>query len=114
MTQKVDEPDLKRVSMVWPAEIKEQVRSLVGSRGLTDFTLDAVREKLQGLAVETPAEPGPRPEPAQAPNPEPAPAEVPTTPPPDAQQEPVPPGHCPGCRDELINGECWTCPTGEA
>jgi hypothetical protein len=52
MTEKLDEPragqdqDLKRVSMVWPADLKEQVRQIVGSRGLTDFTLDAVRDKL--------------------------------------------------------------------
>lgn len=104
MTQKLDDdPDLKRVSMVWPAHLKEQVRELVGSRGLTNFTVDAVREKLGRLggdgelrvdppgdsravlaepsppAPPTAEQPGPQPEPAAlsvAPNQVPAPVEV--------------------------------------
>lgn len=36
----------KRVSMEWPADLKEQVREVVGSRGLTDFTVQAVRTRL--------------------------------------------------------------------
>lgn len=35
-----------RVNMLWPDELKEQVREQVGQRGLTGFTLDAVRSKL--------------------------------------------------------------------
>ena len=97
MTQKLDETDLRRVSMVWPADLKEQVRGLVGSRGLTDFTLDAVRAKLQQLAVDEPPPP-PKP-PAAAP---PAPAAAP----------PGRAGQCSKCLEDLVNGECWTCPPG--
>lgn len=50
-----------RVSMNWPNELKGQVRDRVGARGLTTFTLDAVREKLArepgSLTVVPPSEP---------------------------------------------------------
>lgn len=38
--------DKKRVAMYWPAELQERVREKVGQRGLTEFTLQAVRAKL--------------------------------------------------------------------
>ncbi len=41
-----EEKKTGRVSMEWPAELKEQLRALVGSRGLTDFTIQAVKTRL--------------------------------------------------------------------
>jgi hypothetical protein len=38
--------DKTRVSMLWPETLKEKVRDRVGSRGLTDFTIEAVEAKL--------------------------------------------------------------------
>lgn len=35
-----------RVSMNWPVGLKEQVRALVGSRGVTAFTITAVKKEL--------------------------------------------------------------------
>lgn len=132
MTQKLDDPDLKRVSMVWPAALKEHVRGLVGNRGLTDFTVDAVREKLAALgeAMPQPVQPEPENEPAPEVQPEPAPSsgapnqelapdeesklslseQMNQTRAPLDEHGPAEPGRCPTCKDELVNGECWTCP----
>jgi hypothetical protein len=38
--------EVERVTQLWPKELKQAVRGLVGQRGLTDFTLDAVRREL--------------------------------------------------------------------
>lgn len=76
----------ERVSMVWPADLKEQVRRLAGSRGLTDFTLDAVREKL-GQVNKDPNVVAPAGVSLSAPQPD----------------------RCARCHDELVSGECWTC-----
>lgn len=35
-----------RVSMNWPEDLREEVRQLVGARGTTAFTIEAVKEKL--------------------------------------------------------------------
>lgn len=45
MTDDEKEPTT-RVAMLWPVELKDAVREEVGPRGLTDFTLEAVRAKL--------------------------------------------------------------------
>ena len=37
-----------RVAQVWPVELKERLRQRVGNRGLTEFTIEAVEEKLDG------------------------------------------------------------------
>jgi len=42
----VTEKETARVAMEWPVDLKDQVREKVGPRGLTDFTIDAVRAKL--------------------------------------------------------------------
>jgi hypothetical protein len=138
--------ETERVSMLWPADLKEQVRRLVGGRGLTEFTVDAVRDKLTQVKPSavtasepeqpTPDEPershpgGPAPtEPAAEPGLEPAEvAKLPLarrmayaramiqeregvgeptglTADLAAQQN-----RCPRCRDELVDGECWSCP----
>lgn len=100
MTEKLDEQvrdeaEFRRVSMLWPADVKEQVRRLVGGRGLTTFTLDAVQEKLARLHDDPAADDTAADEPAGAP----------------AEPEPeAHPGRCPRCLDQLVNGECWTCP----
>jgi hypothetical protein len=144
MTDKLDEQQAgqsSRVSMVWPADLKEQVRRTVGARGMTEFTLDAVRDKLakmQTTVSNEPSDPEPPPTkydhyakqlngtvtestgPALDPRPGDGfamdPAEVAKLPlaqrmaqarktwrDPAAQ-------HCSDCGDELVNGECWTCP----
>lgn len=41
-----DEEKVGRVNMQWPADLKKQVQNLVGTRGLTTFTLQAVRDRL--------------------------------------------------------------------
>lgn len=38
--------DKARVTMLWPEDLKEAVRERVGSRGLTEFAIEAVRAKL--------------------------------------------------------------------
>lgn len=45
MAEAVQEKET-RVSMNWPESLREEVRALVGGRGTTAFTIDAVREKL--------------------------------------------------------------------
>ena len=142
--------ETQRVSMLWPAEIKEQVRQLVGSRGLTEFTLDAVRDKLaqvEGQPVTNATEPAPESEsepeaePQSRPEPEPEhsasngfamdPADVAKLPMMErmayaktliqgregtaapagwSAELAAEQGRCATCRDELVNGECWTCP----
>lgn len=46
MSKGEDKTLTERVTQLWPKALKKEVRELVGQRGLTDFTLDAVREKL--------------------------------------------------------------------
>lgn len=36
----------ERVTMLWPVDLKERVREVAGSRGMTEFTVAAVRTKL--------------------------------------------------------------------
>lgn len=48
-----DKEETERVTMLWPVDVKAQVRERVGPRGLTDFAVDAVRAKL-GQPVEDP------------------------------------------------------------
>jgi hypothetical protein len=38
----------ERVTMIWPADLKEKVRLEVGKRGLTGFTVSAVQQSLDG------------------------------------------------------------------
>ncbi len=38
--------ETQRVTMLWPSELKEQVRDKAGQRGMTDFTVEAVRARL--------------------------------------------------------------------
>lgn len=37
----------ERVFMLWPTELKQRVREIVGARGMTDFVIAAVEDKLQ-------------------------------------------------------------------
>lgn len=41
-----EKEETERTTMLWPVDVKEAVRERVGPRGLTDFTVAAVREKL--------------------------------------------------------------------
>lgn len=47
----------ERVFMLWPTELKQRVREIVGARGMTDFVIAAVEDSLQrhagGLVVES-------------------------------------------------------------
>lgn len=43
----MSESDISRVTMLWPSDLKNAVRGKVGARGLTDFTIEAVRAKLE-------------------------------------------------------------------
>jgi hypothetical protein len=128
----------ERVSMVWPAELKATVRQLVGSRGLTDFTLDAVRDKLGQLdRTSEPDLPDERPDEPVADNTighalQARKAELDSIPNPvevaklplvermryarDLIERREGPGAvttaggvCSKCGDELVNDECWTC-----
>ena len=50
-----------RVTQLWPLSLRDQAKELVGARGLTAFTLEAVRNHLRTLGHEpadTPAAPG--------------------------------------------------------
>lgn len=58
-----------RVSMNWPEDLREEVRQLVGARGTTAFTIEAVREKLARQKADAPATPELQPTPAAAPSP---------------------------------------------
>lgn len=143
--------ETERVSMIWPADLKERVRTLVGGRGLTEFTVDAVRQRLAAMAEapehrngHTPPDSAPEPVPEPEPEePEPKvepeqtagfamdPAEVVKLPLAQrmnyarsliqgregvgapsglAAELAAQDGRCPKCHDELVNGECWTCP----
>lgn len=62
-----------RVSMNWPAELREQVRELVGARGTTGFVVAAVRKE---LALRSAAAPPKPPAPVPEPEPDSAPAEL--------------------------------------
>lgn len=42
----------ERVTMLWPVELKRQVRERVGQRGLTTYAVEAVRMRLEGRGVE--------------------------------------------------------------
>jgi len=130
----------ERVSMVWPAELKDQLRQLVGSRGMTGFTLDAVREKLdrvedlrrrEELVPPGPVVNGLVQQAAAAPKVEQDkkhldPDEVAKLPLAErmayarelieqreggAVQTNVA-DKCPECTEELVNGECWSCLPG--
>jgi hypothetical protein len=48
MTEIAEAPaeETERVTMIWPKVTKEKVRQLAGTRGLTQFTLEAVTEKI--------------------------------------------------------------------
>jgi len=45
--------EMVRVAMEWPKEVKETVREKVGPRGLTEFVLDAVHDRLNGSALDS-------------------------------------------------------------
>ena len=75
--------DPRRVSMLWPVELKEQVRAIAGEHGLTGFVIAAVQTRLTELAHAPPAPP-------------PSHTLIPDT--------------CPKCWSLLVDGECWTCP----
>ncbi len=53
------EVSTERVAMLWPAELKARVQQLVGKRGLTAFTLEAVEQLLTTRAAEPAPEPAP-------------------------------------------------------
>lgn len=138
-TQQADPTVTERVSMVWPAELKAKVRRLVGARGLTDFTLDAVRDKL-GRLEDRRQMTAPLDEPdapvaggtighAQQVRDRDGrldPAVVAGLPLAErmnyarelieqresAAGEGAPSGRCSKCKEELVNGECWSCPPG--
>lgn len=51
---KKEKPPTERVAMVWPVELKEAARSVLGNqRGLTAFVLEAVESKLGRFDLET-------------------------------------------------------------
>lgn len=60
--------ETERVTMIWPKSLKADLRELVGARGLTEFTVVAVREKMAREAdpemVAVPHRPPPTPPPA--------------------------------------------------
>lgn len=58
MTVLSDSQTHSRVVMLWPAELKSEIQAEVGKRGLTQYVLQAVREK-RGLEVPRNADPEP-------------------------------------------------------
>lgn len=89
--------DIARVVMLWPADLKQEIQAEVGKRGLTQYVLQAVREK-RGL--ETPR--------TVAPEPVQVPVEQRST---DGVAPPVAhTGHCMVCKADLEpDGSCWVC-----
>ena len=102
--------DISRVVMLWPADLKAEIQAEVGKRGLTQYVLQAVREK-RGL---------------EPPRTAPAPVQVPVERPSDGVAPPVAhTGHlplvkvreipdviakCSTCDAELNpDGTCWVC-----
>lgn len=74
-----EKTETERVTMVWPADLKEKVREKVGQRGLTKFVVTAVERHLDYVYVihdkeEPQSEAAPEPEPESEPEPTPAPA----------------------------------------
>jgi hypothetical protein len=89
-----------RVTMLWPPWLKEAVREQVGHRGLTEFAITAVSDRL--YAQYGVSEPG-----VDLPEGVAAPAagaddEV------SADAATVLDG-CPDCHEPLVAGECWSC-----
>lgn len=88
--------DIARVVMLWPADLKHEIQAEVGKRGLTQYVLEAVREK-RGLPPRT------------------APAPAPTQVPVEQPSEGVAPllahtGRCGACHADLEpDGSCWVC-----
>lgn len=94
--------DIARVVMLWPADLKAEIQAEVGKRGLTQYVLQAVREK-RGL---------------EPPRTAPAPVQVPVGRSPDGVAPPIAhTGHSPDiiakcsvCDAELNpDGTCWVC-----
>lgn len=91
--------DIARVVMLWPADLKQEIQAEVGKRGLTQYVLQAVREK-RGLEGRRNAAS------------EPVPTQVPVE-----QRRPdgvAPPvahtGQCLTCHADLEpDGSCWVC-----
>lgn len=91
--------DIARVVMLWPADLKQEIQAEVGKRGLTQYVLQAVREK-RGLEAPRTATP-----------------EVPCQVPAVEQRSSdgvAPPvahtGHCVVCKADLEpDGSCWVC-----
>lgn len=50
---------LARIAMKWPEALKDMVRDVAGPRGLTEFTIEAVCEKLESVATAEAAAPAP-------------------------------------------------------
>lgn len=44
---------MSRVTMLWPSDLKESLRKKVGKRGLTEFVVSAVRQKIAAEQVES-------------------------------------------------------------
>jgi hypothetical protein len=116
--------DMSRVVMLWPTELKAQVREVVGLRGPTAFTIAAVRDRIAAHeAIQPEAKPtfapgsmptledGTTDLSSQIVAPEINPVESITitsvvTPEPD--DEPASDA-CPKCHSPLVDGECWSC-----
>lgn len=91
--------DIARVVMLWPADLKSEIQAEVGKRGLTQYVLQAVREK-RGL--EAPRTAAPAPTPTQVPVEQRLEGGVA---PPVAHT-----GHCVACHADLEpDGSCWVC-----
>jgi hypothetical protein len=81
--------DISRVVMLWPADLKAEIQAEVGKRGLTQYVLQAVREK-RGIQPPPPVQ----------------------TPVPLAQVRALPDivAKCSSCDAELNpDGTCWVC-----
>lgn len=83
--------------MLWPADLKSEIQAEVGKRGLTQYVLEAVREK-RGLLPRT--------------APAPVPSQVPVERLTDGVAPPV--AHtgrtCSKCNADLEpDGSCWVC-----
>lgn len=122
----------ERISQNWPEGLKARVRKIVGGRGVTDFTVIAVLEKLSQVEAEqvdtpqtdtgaatlaaTPSESGAVAGSIPADSPAPV-SDSPSVA--DLREQlgmvtaaelPIPSTpRCDTCFSPLIDGECWTC-----
>lgn len=82
------EEKTSRVAMLWPEDLKERVRQRAGKRGLTAFTIEAVKAKLNGRdQADTQDDEDQRPDDEEQGSPEPEPESGPEPEPPEPEPD---------------------------